>query len=73
MKPEKIGLDGIRSSLMMAQHSTNWATKPTGSWSICAEFVIYQWIDGEDNQMNINYIITESEVVTGKSQTEALP
>ena len=30
-------------------------------------------ITAEDKVLIINYLITESEVVTGKSQTEALP
>ena len=41
---------------------------------------IVEWQDKNDNRMSVskqprynNYLITESEVVTGKSQTEALP
>ena len=33
----------------------------------------HKWVIDQACSVNFNYLITESEVVTGKSQTEALP
>ena len=42
--------------------------------SVCSRYnARSDWLSAASRQSIINYLITESEVVTGKSQTEALP
>ena len=47
IRPEKIqartGLEPITSTILV-QRSTNWANKPSGSWSLC-------WIQSESQQL----------------------